>query len=77
MKHMETYQKSIGKSSPAMFSFDSEDMDLENPRQKIREQKFWRLLPNVCNFQKENHTLRYGFQIYRKYIAYPMDFYSL
>jgi hypothetical protein len=31
-------------------------------RKEIREAKVSRLLPNVCDFQKENHTLGYGFK---------------
>jgi hypothetical protein len=37
-------------------------MDLKNLNKKIREPKVLRLLPNVCGFQKENHTLGYGFK---------------
>jgi hypothetical protein len=35
---------------------------LKVSRKKIREPKFLRLLPNVCDFQKESHTLGYGFK---------------
>jgi hypothetical protein len=52
---METYHKSVGKSSPAIFSFESEVWILENSRQKIREQKVWRLLPNVCDSKKKTN----------------------
>jgi hypothetical protein len=36
--------------------------DNKNLKENIREPKASRLLPNVCDFQKENHTLRYGFK---------------
>jgi hypothetical protein len=38
-----------------------------------------RLSPKVCDFQKENHTLGYGFKNLKKIysLAKPMDFYSL
>jgi hypothetical protein len=48
MKHIQNNQKSIGKSIP---------MDFKNLKKKIREPEVSRLLPNVCDFQKENHTL--------------------
>ncbi len=35
---------------------------LKISRKKILEQKVWKRLPNVCDFQKENHTLGYGFK---------------
>ncbi len=44
---------------------------LKNLVKKIRKPKVWRLLPNVCDFRKPNHTLK----IYRKSIAKPMDFF--
>jgi hypothetical protein len=44
-------------------------MDFENLKKKIREPKVSRLLPNVCDFQKENHTLGYDLKIYRKSVA--------
>jgi hypothetical protein len=31
-------------------------MDFKNLKKKIRKPKVWKLLPNVCDFQKENHT---------------------
>jgi len=34
----------------------------KNLKKKICEPKVSRLLPNVCDFQKENHTLVYGFK---------------
>jgi hypothetical protein len=37
-------------------------MDFKNLEKKTREQKVSRLLPNVCDFQKENHTIRYVFK---------------
>ncbi len=44
-------QKSIGKS-----------MDFKNLKKKICEPKVLRLLPNVCDFRKENHTPGHGVQ---------------
>jgi hypothetical protein len=41
-------------------------MDFENLKKKICEPKVSRLLPNVCDFQKENHTLGYGFKNLKK-----------
>jgi hypothetical protein len=38
-------------------------------RKKIREPKVLRLLPNVCDYQKENHSLVYGFKNLWKSIA--------
>jgi hypothetical protein len=35
-------------------------------KKKNRKPKVSRLLPKVCDLQKENHTLGYGFKIYRK-----------
>jgi hypothetical protein len=32
-------------------------MDFKILKKKIREPKVLRLLPNVCDFRKENHTL--------------------
>jgi hypothetical protein len=49
MKHIQNDQKSIGKSMPA-YGF-------KNLKKKIPS-----LLPNVCDFHKENHTLGYGFK---------------
>jgi hypothetical protein len=37
-------------------------MDFKILKKKIREPKALKLLPNVCDFQKENHTLGYGFK---------------
>jgi hypothetical protein len=37
-------------------------MDIKNLKKKIREPKASRVFPNVCDFQKENHTLVYGFK---------------
>jgi hypothetical protein len=50
-------------------------MDLKNLKKKIRKPNVFRLMPNVRNFQTENHTPGYG--IYRKSISQEMDFYSL
>jgi hypothetical protein len=46
-------------------------MDFENLKKKPCKPKALRLLPNVCDFQKENHILGYGMdlKIYRKSIA--------
>jgi hypothetical protein len=41
-------------------------MDFKNLKKQIREPKVSRLLPNVCNFQKENNTLGYGFKNQKK-----------
>jgi hypothetical protein len=37
-------------------------MDFKNLKKKILEPKGSRLLPNVCDFQKENYTLGYVFK---------------
>jgi hypothetical protein len=37
-------------------------VDFKNLEEKICEPKVSRLLSNVCDFQKENHTLGYGFK---------------
>jgi hypothetical protein len=37
-------------------------MDFKNLKKKIREPTVSRLLPNVCDFQKENNTPGYGFK---------------
>jgi hypothetical protein len=52
-------------------------MDFKNLKKKIHELKVLRLLPNICDYQQEKHTLGYGFKKYRKSVAKPMDFYSL
>ncbi len=44
------HQKSKGNSIQLM--------DYKSHKKKIREPKVSRLLPNVCDFLKENHTLR-------------------
>jgi hypothetical protein len=44
-------------------------MDFKNLMKKICKPKVLRLLPNVCDLEKENHTLGYGFKNYRKSIA--------
>jgi hypothetical protein len=49
MKHISNNQKSIGKSKPA-YGF-------KKSKEKICKPKFSRPFPNVCDFQKENHTL--------------------
>jgi hypothetical protein len=35
----------------------------KNLKKKIREPKVSIVLQNVCDFQKENHTLGYGFSV--------------
>jgi hypothetical protein len=52
MKHIQNNQKSIG--------------NLKKLKKKVCKPKVLRLLPNVCDFQTENHTPGYG--IYRKSI---------
>ncbi len=47
-------QKSTGKSI-SVYGF-------QKSQEKIRKPKVSRLLPNVCDFQKENHILGYGFK---------------
>jgi hypothetical protein len=37
-------------------------MDFKNLKKKIREPKVLRLFQNVGDFQKESHTLEYGFK---------------
>jgi hypothetical protein len=49
-------------------------MDLKkNLKKKIREPKVSRLLPTVCDFQNENHTLGYGL----KNLAYGILFFVI
>jgi hypothetical protein len=60
MKHIQNNQKSIGKSIPA-YGF-------KKISRKIRKPNVLRLMPNVGDFLKENHTLGYGFKIYWKSI---------
>jgi|LakMenEpi03Aug12_release.lakeMendotaPanAssembly.Ray.scaffolds.fasta_scaffold738916_1 hypothetical protein len=40
------------------------NMDFKNLKEKIHELTVSRLLRNVCDFQKENHTLGYGFKFF-------------
>ncbi len=54
MKHIQNNQKSIGKSIPAYGFKKSEEKD---PRTKS-----FMTFANVCDFQKENHTLEYEFE---------------
>jgi hypothetical protein len=54
MKHSQNKQKSMGNSI-------YQPLDFKNLKKKIREQKVSRLLPDVCDFQKE--------KVYRKSIA--------
>jgi hypothetical protein len=51
LKHIQNNQNSIGKSKIS---------------RKNREPKVSRLLPNVFDFQTENHTLVYGFKNLKK-----------
>jgi hypothetical protein len=44
-------------------------MDFKNLKKKIREPKVSRRFPNVCDFQKENYSLRMDLKIYGKSIA--------
>jgi hypothetical protein len=37
-------------------------MNFKNLKKKIQEPKVSRLSPKVCDFQKEKHTLGYGFK---------------
>jgi hypothetical protein len=41
----------------------------QKSQEKILEPKVSRVLPNVYDFQKENHTLGYGFKNLQKIIA--------
>jgi hypothetical protein len=41
-------------------------MNFKNLMNKISKTKVWRVLPNVCDFQKENHTLGYEFKNLQK-----------
>jgi hypothetical protein len=38
-------------------------MDFKTLKKKIHGSKVSRLLSNVCDFQRENHTLRYGLKV--------------
>jgi hypothetical protein len=40
----------------------NQPMDLKNLKKKSGGPKFSRVLPNVCDFPKENHTLGYGYK---------------
>jgi hypothetical protein len=55
MKQIQNIQKSTAKSIPPL--------DFKNLKKKIREPKDLKLLPNVCDFQTENHTLGYEFNL--------------
>jgi hypothetical protein len=50
-------------------------MDFKNLKEKkFRAPKVLRLSPNVCNFQKENHTLGYGFKNLKKIYSLAYGF---
>jgi hypothetical protein len=51
-------------------------MDLKNLKKNIREPKV-SLLPNDCDFQKENQTLGSGFKSLQKINSLANGFYSL
>ncbi len=69
-KTTKNLEKSIGKSIPAHGYLKSQE--------KICKPKVWRLLPNVCDFQK-NHTLGYGFKNLQKInsLAYGLLFFVI
>jgi hypothetical protein len=54
MKQIQNNKKSIRNSIPAYGFLKSKE---KNCKAKVS-----RLLLNVCDFQKENHALRYGFK---------------
>jgi hypothetical protein len=54
MKQSQNNRKSIGNPY--------QPIDLKNLKQKICKPKVLRLLPSVCDFQKETGTLGYGFK---------------
>jgi hypothetical protein len=56
MKHIQNNHKIIHRKTHTSLWI------LKSSRKKNREQKVLRLLPNVCDFQTENHTLKYGFK---------------
>jgi hypothetical protein len=39
-------------------------MDFKKSQEKIHELTVSRLLPNACDFQKENHTVGYGLKFF-------------
>jgi hypothetical protein len=45
-------------------------MDFRNLKKKICKPKLSRLWPNICEFQKENHTLGYGFKNPKKIFGF-------
>ncbi len=47
---------------PKIYENPHQPMDFKNLKKKNRELKVSTLLPNVCDFQKEIHTLGYGFK---------------
>ncbi len=58
MKHIQNYQKSIGKSN--------QPMDFKNLlKKKSKNQKSFRLLPNVCDFQNEWISILCNFRLRR------------
>jgi hypothetical protein len=54
MKQIQNNQKSTGNPY--------QPMGLKNPKKKICEPKVLRLLPNICDFQIENHNPGYEFK---------------
>ncbi len=52
------------KQEPGIQVWDESHRDnfFKNLKKKIREPKVLRLLLNVCDFQKENQNLGYGFE---------------
>jgi hypothetical protein len=42
--------------------YPNQPTDFKNLKKKIRGPKVSTLLPNVCDLQKENHTLGYGLE---------------
>ncbi len=49
-------------------------MDFIIIKKKLCKPKVTRLLPNVCDFKKENHTLWYGFKSRCKIYSLPYGF---
>ena len=47
---------------PKIYENPHQPMDFKNLKKKIRELRVSTLLPNVCDFQKENHTLGNDFK---------------
>jgi hypothetical protein len=64
-KFKEGAPKDLNKTNKNPKENPYQPMDFKNLEKKICKPKVSRLLQNVCNFQKENHTLWYGLKIYR------------